>query len=47
MSKIDPRGGVSIFQKSLKYPQWAKITVHSTLIKYIYENGQIYDNNID
>ena len=28
-------------------PQWAKIMVHSTLIKYIYENGQIYEQNID
>ena len=28
-------------------PQWAKIKVHGTLIKQIYENGQIYEQNID
>ena len=28
-------------------PQWAKIMVHSTLIKYIYGNGQIYEQFID
>ena len=28
-------------------PQWAKIMVHSTLIEKIYENGQIYEQNID
>ena len=28
-------------------PQWAKIMVHSTLIKQFYENGQIYEQNID
>ena len=27
--------------------QWAKIMVHSTLIKQFYENGQIYEQNID
>ena len=27
--------------------QWAKIKVHSTLIRGIYENGQIYDQYID
>ena len=26
-------------------PQWAKIMVHSTLTKWIYENGQIYEQN--
>ena len=26
--------------------QWAKIKVHSTLIKKIYENGQNYEQNL-
>ena len=27
--------------------QWAKIKVYSTLIKLIYENGEIYEQDID